>query len=87
MTIRIYDEPKSGHCHRVRLAASLMRVPNEIIPISSFEGERKGAAFLAINPLGQIPAIADGDTIVRDANAIIIYLAEKYGLGVGLDSR
>lgn len=78
MKIKIYDAPKSGHCHRVRLAASLMRVPYTIVPISGFEGERKGTAFLAINPLGQIPVIEDGDTVLRDSNAIIIYLAEKY---------
>lgn len=83
MTVQIYDAPKSGHCHRVRLAASLFGVPHTLIPITSLEGERKGAAFLAINPLGQIPAIVDGDAVIRDSNAILIYLAEKYVPGSG----
>lgn len=77
--ITIYNAPLSGHCHRVRLAASLMNVPFEVKPISDFEGERKGPAFLEINAFGEIPAIKDGDLIVRDSVAIIIYLAEKYG--------
>ncbi len=76
--ITIYNAPLSGHCHRVRLAASLMGIPFELKPISDFEGERKGEAFLSLNPFGEIPAIADGETVIRDANAIIVYLADKY---------
>lgn len=77
--ITIYNAPLSGHCHRVRLAASLMNVPFEVKPISDFDGERKGSDFLAINAFGEIPAIKDGDAIIRDSIAIIVYLAEKYG--------
>ncbi len=76
--ITIYDAPRSGHCHRVRLAASLMGVPFETKPVAELDGERKGPEYLAINPFGQIPAIRDGDLVVRDSNAIIRYLAEKY---------
>lgn len=83
MSVTVYDAPKSGHCHRVRLGLSLMRVPYSTIPIASLEGERKGAAFLAINPLGQIPAIVDGDIVVRDSIAILLYLAERYAPGSG----
>lgn len=77
--IKIYNAPMSGHCHRVRLAASLMNIPYEAKPISEFEGERKGPEFLEINPFGEIPVVVDGDVTLRDSNAIIIYLAEKYG--------
>lgn len=77
--IKLYNAPMSGHCHRVRLAASLMNIPYEAKPISDFEGERKGLEFLTINPFGEIPVIVDGDVTLRDSNAIIIYLAEKYG--------
>jgi glutathione S-transferase len=76
--IRIYDAPKSGHAHRVRLAASVMGIPFELVPVAQMEGDRKGAAYLAINPLGEIPAIVDGTTVVRDSIAILIYLAETY---------
>lgn len=81
MTIKIYDAPKSGHCHRVRLGASLMGIPFEIVPVAEMEGERKGAEYLALNPFGQIPTITDGDIVVRDSIAILIYLAEKYAAG------
>lgn len=80
MTIQIYDVPKSGHAHRVRLGASLMGVPFELVPVADMEGERKGPDYLALNPFGQVPIVADGDFVVRDSNAILIYLAEKYAV-------
>lgn len=76
--IKIYDVPKSGHCHRVRLAASLMRIPFETIPVMDMEGQRQGTAFLAINPLGQVPVIDDGGFVLRDSISIIQYLAESH---------
>lgn len=51
----------------------------EPIPIDTRKGEQFTADFVAINPNGKVPAIADGDTIVFDSNAILLYLAEKTG--------
>ena len=76
--IKIYSMPLSGHGHRARLAASLMGVPFEVVPVNEMEGERRGEAFLGLNPLGQVPVIVDGDRVVRDSNAILLYLAETY---------
>ena len=43
--------------------------------------------FLAINPMGQIPALSDGDVVLTESLAITLYLARKYGgaLGPGSD--
>ena len=41
-------------------------------------GEHKQPPFLALNPLGVVPAIEDGDVIVHDSISILIYLARKY---------
>jgi glutathione S-transferase len=35
--------------------------------------------FLRINPLGLVPAVIDGDQVLRESNAIVRYLATKYG--------
>jgi glutathione S-transferase len=76
--IRIYSFPLSGHAHRVELFASLAGIAHEIINVKLAEGEHKQPAYLAINPDGQVPAIKDGDTVITDSNAILVYLARKY---------
>lgn len=41
-------------------------------------GDQRDAAFLAINPMGKIPAITHGDSVVTEQAAIYQYLAELY---------
>jgi len=38
----------------------------------------KAPAYLAINPMGKVPAIKHGDTVVTESAAIIAYLAEAF---------
>ena len=51
----------------------------EPIAVDTRKGEQFGAAYLAVNPNGKVPAIVDGDATVFDSNAILLYLAEKTG--------
>lgn len=83
MPVTLYDVPPSGHCHRVRLAAGLMKIDLNLVPVMEMEGQRTGAEYLAINPLGQVPAIKDGDFVLSDSIAIIRYLAAKYAPNAG----
>lgn len=41
-------------------------------------GEMKAPAYLAVNPMGKVPAIRDGDTVVTEAAAICAYLADRF---------
>jgi len=54
-------------------------LPYEGVPIDTRRGQQHDPAFLAINPNAKVPAIVDGDTVVFDSNAILLYLAEKTG--------
>jgi GST-like protein len=54
-------------------------LPYEAIPVDTRKGEQHTPAYRAINPNGKVPAIVDGDAIVFDSNAILLYLAEKTG--------
>lgn len=83
MFIKRYDADNSGHCHRIRLAASLMGIELEPTQVSSLNGERTDEIYQAINPLGQIPLIDDGGFVLTDSIAIIHYLAAKYAKGTG----
>lgn len=76
--IRIHSFPKSGHAHRVELFASLAGIAHTVINVDLSAGEHKQPAFLELNPAGQVPVIEDGDVVISDANAILVYLARKY---------
>lgn len=76
--IRIHSFPKSGHAHRVRLFANLAGIAHEVIEVDLPAGQHKKPPFLALNPAGQVPVIEDGDTVIADSNAILVYLARKY---------
>ncbi|MEC5159639.1 MULTISPECIES: glutathione S-transferase family protein [unclassified Janthinobacterium] len=77
--IRLYGFRLSGHAHRVQLFLSLLDLPVEMIYVDLRGGEQKQPAFLAKNPFGQVPVIEDGDVTLADSNAILVYLASKYG--------
>jgi GST-like protein len=54
-------------------------LPYEAIPVDTRKGEQHAPAFTAINPNAKVPAIVDGQTVVFDSSAILLYLAEKTG--------
>ncbi|MDG3084868.1 glutathione S-transferase [Vibrio hannami] len=79
--IRLYRNPKSGHCHRVELMLSLLDLPYETIDLDMTNGAHKAPEYLQINPFGQVPAIDDNGVVLSDSNAILIYLEKKYNDG------
>jgi glutathione S-transferase len=48
-------------------------------PIDSTEGETQTVVFKHLNPRGQIPVLVDGETVIWDSMAILVYLARRYG--------
>jgi len=77
--VKLYRSPKSGHCHRVQLMLALLGVPYRTIDLDMANGAHKRPDYLAISPLGQVPAIDDNGRTLSDSNAIITYLADRYG--------
>ena len=76
--IRIHRHKLSGHCHRVQLFASLAGVDHDLVDVDLINGEHLREPFLTLNPFGQVPVIEDGDVVLADANAILVYLAKRY---------
>ena len=77
--IKLYRHRLSGHSHRVELFLSLLGLPYEPIDVDLAGGAHKTQAFLKLNPFGQVPVIEDGEAVLADSNAILVYLAAKYG--------
>lgn len=77
-TITLYRHPLSGHSHRVELFLSILNIDAEIVDVDLLAGAHKQPEFLAMNRFGQVPVLVDGDDILADSNAILVYLANKY---------
>ncbi|MFN3357137.1 MAG: glutathione S-transferase family protein [Pseudomonas sp.] len=85
--IKLYGFPLSGHSHRAELMLSLLGLPMEFVLVDLKQGAHKSAEFTAtVNSFGQVPAIDDNGNVVADSNAILVYLATKYGNGQWLPS-
>ena len=79
--IKLYRNPKSGHCHRVELMLAFLGLPYETIDLDMANGAHKAPEFLKISPFGLVPAIDDGGYTMADSNAILTYLAHTYAKG------
>lgn len=68
----------SANSHRARLMLHLLGLQFDEVEVDLVTGEHRQAAFLAINPVGQVPALRDGDTLLHDSHAIAQYLCDRY---------
>lgn len=51
----------------------------EPIAVDTRKGEQHRDEYKAINPNAKAPSLVDGDAVIFDSNAILLYLAEKTG--------
>lgn len=77
--LKLYNMPLALNCYKVRLLLALLGVNYTRHPIDLGAGEHKAPTFLALNPFGQLPVLQDGDLVLRDSHAIMVWLARKYG--------
>ena len=77
--VKGYGFKLSGNSYKVRLLLELLKVDYEWKEMDLVNGEHKSPEYLAINPLGQVPALVDGETKLTDAQTILVYLAKQYG--------
>lgn len=63
---------------RVRWTLQELGLDFEAVRVNLIAGEHRSPQFLAINPAGKIPVLVDGDVVLTESVAIVLYLAEKY---------
>lgn len=52
--------------------------PHEQIVVDFAAAEQQSPEYRAINPMGKVPALVDGDAVVTEVAAICAYLADKF---------
>lgn len=75
--MELYYWPMSHNARKARALVRHLGIEVEEKALSMQDKDHKADAFLAINPMGQVPAIKDGDYAVWKANAVLIYLAAQ----------
>ncbi len=76
--IKLYDFELSGSCYKLRLLMNILGVKYESIPVDFINKEHKTEKYTRLNPFGELPILDDDGLILRDAQAIMVYLAKKH---------
>ncbi len=75
-TLTFYTNPQSRG-RTVRWMLEELEIPYQT-EVMDFGGSIKAPEYLAINPMGKVPAIRHGDTVVTEVAAICAYLADRF---------
>lgn len=80
MAITLYHHPFSRASTVVWMLEEA-GTPYTLEFVNILAGEQKSPPILAMNPMGKLPVLKDGDLVVTEVAAIGLYLADRYALG------
>lgn len=76
-TITLFHSPQSRSTGTLALLEEL-KAAYSIHPLNMKAGEQRKSEYLAVNPMGKVPAILHGDALITEQVAIGIYLADLF---------
>lgn len=76
-TLIHYHAPQTRSA-TIRWLIEELSAPHELKVLNMKKGEHKQPAYLAINPMGKVPAIVHNGQAVTESGAICIYLADQF---------
>jgi glutathione S-transferase len=80
MPIVLYHHPFSRAASAVWMLEEV-GVPHEVRYVDIMAGAQKAPEIVALNPMGKLPILTDGDVVVTELAAIGLYLADRYAYG------
>ena len=80
MSIVLFHHPFSRAANVVWMLEEV-GVDYELRFVDIMKGAQKSPELLAMNPMGKLPTLKDGDTVVTESAAIALYLADRYAYG------
>ncbi|KAL4655186.1 hypothetical protein ACB092_01G432500 [Castanea dentata] len=78
LKLKLYSYWTSSCSFRVRIALNLKGLNYEYKAVDLLKGEQLSPEFAKLNPVGYVPVLVDGDLVLSDSFAILLYLEEKY---------
>lgn len=75
--MKLYFTPRT-RATRSRWLLEELGVPYELVKLDPSKHENKTAAYLAVHPFGEVPALVDGDVTLFESSAICLYLADRF---------
>lgn len=85
--MQLYGYFRSGNTRKVRLCLAELGVHYELVTVDLAAGEQRSPEYLRLNPNGVVPTLVDGELVLWESSALLLYLAEKYPHGELLPSR
>src|SRR5436305_9382461 len=79
--IKIWGRNTSVNVQKVMWTVGELKLPHERVDIGGPFGKNNEPAYLAMNPNGLVPTLEEDDFLLWESNAIVRYLAAKYGAG------
>ncbi|KAK4580650.1 hypothetical protein RGQ29_024335 [Quercus rubra] len=76
--LKLYSHWKSSCSFRALIALNLKGLKYEYKAVNLAKGEQFSPEFTKLNPIGYVPVLVDGDLVLSDSFAILLYLEEKY---------
>lgn len=77
--IKLYCFGESGNSYKVALALTLADMEWEPVKVDFFGGETRTPEFRAINEMGEVPVLVDGDTTLTQSGVMLDYISSKSG--------
>jgi glutathione S-transferase len=77
--LKIYATPLSANGRKVLAVSRHLGLNAEIHDVNVYRGAGRDPEYLAINPSGKIPTLVEGEFVLAESNAILLYLAEAHG--------
>ena len=79
MERKLYCFGESGNAYKSALALTLTGLEWTPVFVDFFKGEARSAAFRAINPMGEVPVLVEGDVTLTQSGVILDYISSKTG--------
>jgi glutathione S-transferase len=77
MNLTFFHAPNS-RSGATRILLEELGAPHDLHVLNLKKNEQRAPSYLAVNPMGKVPAIVHGDALVTEQPAIFIYLADLF---------